>query len=228
MPWKELDLAVKEQTVAYNAHENTPEDNSTNDGNTRRRSGQGLSKRRENDENKLESIHSLTTDDICKNTETELAKNSSTRSRNLDGSVGARRKRIVKVDNTQHSCDQTNGKDIVSVGEETNTSNHDSTNMIPAEGGLVNLGEGETTPFVGVGYMSIVVLLLLAVVSPVQAGSTHVKVVKGGISTAWSLSHYYLLSKLGLEGVELECIDRRGRDGRLLALVVVSKTAGRM
>ncbi len=43
-------------------------------------------------------------------------------------------------------------------GEETNTSDHNGSHMVPAEGSLVNLGQSETTTLVGVGDMSVVIM----------------------------------------------------------------------
>ena len=42
-------------------------------------------------------------------------------------------------------------KDIVCIREETNAGHHDGTDVIPAKGRLVDLGEGESSTLIGVG-----------------------------------------------------------------------------
>jgi hypothetical protein len=53
---------------------------------------------------------------------------------------------------------ETNCKDVVSIREETNTSDNDGAHMVPAERSLVDLSESETAALVRVGDMSIVVV----------------------------------------------------------------------
>lgn len=53
-------------------HKHTPEDDGTDDGETRTSSSQGLGNSGEDDEDKFESIHLLTTNDISENTKSDL------------------------------------------------------------------------------------------------------------------------------------------------------------
>ena len=62
---------------------------------------------------------------------------------------------ILPVDYTEKVGDQTNGEQVVGVGEETDTSDDNCSNVIPAERGLVDLSKGETTAFIGVSYVSL-------------------------------------------------------------------------
>jgi hypothetical protein len=90
----------------------------------------------------------------------------------------------LPVDNTQHGGHHVNSKDIVGIGEETNTGHGDCSDVVPyismslehgvrswgsltAKGSLVDLGEGESSSLVRVGNM----------------GEVVVEVVKGGIAT---------------------------------------------
>lgn len=68
--------------------------------------------------------------------------------------------------------------------------------MIPPKRGLVNLSERETTPLVGVGYVSVVILQQSTSAFWSEVRNTHVKVVKGSIASACLLRHCYPLSKL--------------------------------
>jgi hypothetical protein len=54
----------------------TPEDNGSNNGQPRPSSSQGLGNSCEDDENEFESVHAFTTDDISKDTESNLTNNS--------------------------------------------------------------------------------------------------------------------------------------------------------
>ena len=79
----------------------------------------------------------------------------------------------MPIDDTQHGRHQTNGKDIVGVGEETDAGDDDSSNMVPAEGRFVDFGERKSSALVGVSDMSIVV----------------VEVMEGSIPACCPLSH---------------------------------------
>lgn len=52
----------------------------------------------------------------------------------------------------------TNTEDIIGIREETNTGDDASTNMVPSEWGLVDLGEGKSSSLIRVGDMSEVVV----------------------------------------------------------------------
>ena len=79
----------------------------------------------------------------------------------LDGGVGSGRDAtflrlcILPVDYTEKVGDQTNGEQVVSIGEETDTSHDNCSDVIPAKRGLVDLSKGETTALVGVSYVSL-------------------------------------------------------------------------
>lgn len=96
-------------------------------------------------------------------TETELANDGSTRSRDLDGGGGACRHGarlglcVVPVNNTEHVGHQTNGEDVVGIGEETDTSDENGADVVPSKGSLVDLGERETATLVRVDDMSVAV-----------------------------------------------------------------------
>ena len=57
----------------HNTHENTPEDNNSDNCDTRRGSRDGLSESGEDDQDELKPVHALTTNNICKYTEANLA-----------------------------------------------------------------------------------------------------------------------------------------------------------
>jgi len=75
---------------------------------------------------------------------------------------------------------------IVGIREEADTSDDDGANMVPAEGGLVNLGESETTTLVGISNVGIVV----------------VEVVEGSIAASSMCGHSLSIdAELDREGV---------------------------
>ena len=51
----------------------------------------------------------------------------------------------VPIDNSQHARDQIDGEDVIGICEEAYTSDHNSANVVPAKGGLVDFGKGKTT-----------------------------------------------------------------------------------
>jgi hypothetical protein len=79
------------------------------------------------------------------------------RSRDFDGGVGSGRDLstarlcVLPIDYSQQVGDETNGEQVVGVGEETNTSNYAGTDVVPSKGRLVDFREGETTTLVGIG-----------------------------------------------------------------------------
>ena len=166
-------------TTDADAHEDTPEDQDTGDGESRRGGGKDLGKRGEDDEDELETVHLLTTDNIGKETKTELTNDGTGRGCDLDGSVrvgrdgAGLRLGVVPVDDTQHCGDQTDGEDVVGISEETDTGDHDGADVVPAKGGLVDLGESKPSALIWVRDMSIVV----------------VEVVEGSVTARCSVSH---------------------------------------
>lgn len=139
--------------------------------------GESLSDGCEDDDHEFETVHLLTTDNIGEVTETNLTKNGTTGGSNLDGSVGSLgdlagvRLSVLPVNDTKHVGDETNGENVVGIGEETNTGDDDGTNVVPAERSLVNLGKSESATLVGVFNVSEVI----------------VEVVEGGVSTSGSV-----------------------------------------
>nr|POE48707.1 hypothetical protein CFP56_38803 [Quercus suber] len=151
-------------TTDTDTHEHTPEDDDTDDGDGGRVGGQRLGEGGEDDEDELETVHALTTDDVGQRAKTDLPQDGSTGRRDLDGGVGVGGDHaglgggVVPVDDTQHGGDKTDGEDVVGVGEETDASDGNGTNVVPAEGRLVDLGEGETATLVGVSDVRVVIV----------------------------------------------------------------------
>jgi hypothetical protein len=65
---------------------------------------------------------------------------------------------ILPVDNAEKVGDQTNGEQVVGVGEEADASDDNCPDVIPAKRGLVDLSKGEATTFVGISYVSLGVM----------------------------------------------------------------------
>lgn len=164
-------------TTNTNTHNDTPEDDKTDDGDSGRVRRKSLGDGCEDDDHEFETVHLLTTDNIGEVTETNLTNDGTTRGSNLDGSVGRLGDLarvllgVLPVNDTKHVGDETNGEDVVGISEETNTGDDDSANVVPAEGSLVNLGKSESATLVGVFDVSEVI----------------VEVVEGGISTFGSV-----------------------------------------
>lgn len=103
------------------------------------------------------------TDNIRKKTESQLTDNSTTRSGDFDSSAdvvgnGAVEIGALPVDYPQHAGYETNGEDVVSVGEETNTGHDDGADVVPAERSFVDLCKRESSPLVGVRDVCILVV----------------------------------------------------------------------
>lgn len=134
-------------TTNTDTHEDTPENDDTDNGDSRRGRGKRLSESCEDDQDELETVHPLTTDTIGEVTETELSDDSTGGGRDLDSSVGRGRDlagvglSVVPVDDSQHGGDKRDGEDVVGIGEETGTSHDNGTNVVPAERSLVDLGK---------------------------------------------------------------------------------------
>lgn len=140
-------------TTNANAHNHTPENDETNDVTSGRTRGQSLADCGKDNDDKFETIHLLTTDQVGQHTETKLANNSSGRGSQLDGVIRAGRHSSDArvVDYSQHGGQERGREDVVGISEETNTGDNTSADMVPAERGLVDLGEGEATTLVEIG-----------------------------------------------------------------------------
>ena len=165
-------------TTDTDTHENTPEDDDTDDGNGRRVRRESLGESCEDDDHEFETVHLLTTDNIGEVTETDLSNDGTTGGSDLDGGVGSLRDLtghlalgVLPVDDTQHVGDETDGENVVGISEETNTSDDDGANVVPAERSLVDLSESESAALVGVFDM----------------GEVIVEVVESGVSTDGSV-----------------------------------------
>ena len=162
-------------TTDTDTHENTPEDDDTDNGDGWRAGSESLGEGCEDDEDQFKTVHALTTDLVSSPTETELTDDSTTGGSDLDGGVrvGGNLSRVLlcvlPVNNTEHVGDETNGEDVVGIGEETDTSDDDGADVVPTELGLVNLGESKTSALVWVDNVSIVVVEVVE--GSVTAGS---------------------------------------------------------
>lgn len=89
---------------------------------------------------------------ISKSTEAKLSEDGAGTSSELDGgvAVGRHLSHTRVINNAQHGGEEGHGEDVVGVGEEANTCHQDSPHVVPAEGSLVDLGEGKTTSLIGV------------------------------------------------------------------------------
>ena len=142
-----------------------------------RRRRQGLSQGGEDDEDQLQTVHALAADDVGDGAESDLTDDGAPRGSYLDAGI-----RVIgdlplvgtlPEDDAQHGANQIDGEDVVGVGEEADASHHDSPDVIPAKWGLVDLGQGQTTSFVWVGDMSVIV----------------VEVVEGGVTARRLVRH---------------------------------------
>jgi hypothetical protein len=134
-----------------NTHEDTPEDNESDDRNTGTATNERLSESCNNDQNQLETVHLLATDDISEGTEADLTNNGTGGCRELDGGILRSEENtliVLLVDNTKHDRQEGDTEDVVAVCEETSTSDENGANMVPAERRLVDFSERETTTLV--------------------------------------------------------------------------------
>lgn len=106
-------------TTNSNTHNDTPEDDDTNDGNGWRGGGESLSQDSDDHDNQLKTVHLLTTDNIGESTESQLTEDSSGRGGDLDGSVlrSAHDTWVgsiaLEVDDTQHNGEEGGSEDLV-------------------------------------------------------------------------------------------------------------------
>jgi len=113
------------------------------------------------DQDQLDSIHLLSSENISQRSESELSKNGSCRCGDFDGGILGNMKLSVVavfVDNTQHDGQERGSEDIILICEETNTGYNNSTDMVPAKGSLIDLRKGKSSAFVGILDMSEVVV----------------------------------------------------------------------
>jgi hypothetical protein len=78
---------------------------------------------------------------------------------------------ILPEHNTEHRSDQIHSEKIVGIGKKANSSDHDSSHVIPTEGRLVDFGESQSSPFIGVCYVRVVIVKVMegSVASPSSA-----------------------------------------------------------
>lgn len=123
---------------------------------------------------------------------------------------------VLLVDDTQHDGQEGHAEDVVAVREETGTSDQNGAHMVPAEGGLVDLGKSKASALIGIFDM----LQLISILARVDAhvggyeqqshwkeqlaragfprgsdGSNElVEVVEGGITASRLCSHFEVLA----------------------------------
>ena len=137
-------------------HEHTPEDDEADDGHGGRSGRERLREGGEDDEDELESVHLLPTDEIRENPEADLTDDRSSRRGDLDGCIRVGGDRswlalgVFPVDDAQHVGDQIDGEDVVGIGEETDPGHDHGPDVIPSKGRFVNLGERESSALIGV------------------------------------------------------------------------------
>ena len=119
------------------------------------------------DEDQLQPVHPLPTDEISSSAEGDLPDDSATGCRYFDGGIrmfwyDARLvvlfPRLLPVDDPQHGGDQIDREDIVGIGEEADSCHDDGTNMIPSKGGLIDLGQSKTSAFIGVSDVGVIIV----------------------------------------------------------------------
>ena len=125
-------------TTDTDTHENTPEDDDTDDVDSWRVCGESLGESCEDDDDQFETVHLLTSDNIGEETKTKLTNDGTSRSGDLDSGIRGDWELSLAgdwtglvVDHTKHGGHDTDGEDVVGIGEETNTSNNDSADMVP-------------------------------------------------------------------------------------------------
>lgn len=65
---------------------------------------------------------------------------------------------ILPVNHAEHVGDQIQDEEIVRVREEAHPGDDNGADMVPAEGDLIDLGEGETPAQVGIGDVRVVIV----------------------------------------------------------------------
>jgi hypothetical protein len=143
-------------TYAY-AHHQPPEDQHANNGHGGRIGGEGLRKGGKDHDDQLQTVHALPTDLVSQPSKDQLADDVPSGGRYLDGGIriGGDLAGILAADllpkgHAQHGGGQVDGEQIIGIGEETNASDDDGTDMSPAERSIVDLGEGLATALIGI------------------------------------------------------------------------------
>lgn len=150
-------------TTDTDTHNDTPEDEGTNKGNGGGLTNDGLTNGGSNDNHEFNTVNALSADNISNPTKEELANDGTGRSRDLDkgsgrgGNLSGLALLGTPEDIGKHGGSNVNGKDIERVGHETNTSDHDGTDVVPSKGGIVDLLESESSALMGVGDVSEIV-----------------------------------------------------------------------
>lgn len=86
---------------------------------------------------------------------------------------------------SKHIGDQTDSKQIVGIGEETDTTDNNGSDMVPAERGFVNFSESESSALVWILDVSLCPELVhVRVNSKRDTDIVVVKVVEGGVTTS--------------------------------------------
>lgn len=114
-----------------NAHDDSPEDENSGDGDSWGGSRKGLGQSRKDDDHQLDAVHALAAITIGKIAKEQLTDDGATGSRDFEGCVGVGWKFtgivlcILPVDHAEHAHAEVNGEDIVGIGEETHAGDHD-------------------------------------------------------------------------------------------------------
>jgi len=65
---------------------------------------------------------------------------------------------IMPIHNSQHWCYQADSKDIICIGKEPGAGDSDGADVVPSERRFIDLRQSETTSFIGVGDVGIIVV----------------------------------------------------------------------
>jgi len=109
-------------TTDTDTHNETPYNEDTDDVNSRGLTRESLAKSGNDDDDELNTIHPLSTDDISQPTEQELTNQSADRGGDFDAKIlmGGEFTTFA-IDITQHGGGDVDSENIVGIGEETNT-----------------------------------------------------------------------------------------------------------
>jgi hypothetical protein len=116
----QLNFVKKDWQRLTDSHDNAPEDYYANDTKGRRTRSQRLSKRCKDDNDKFQTIHPLSADDISQDTKPKLTNDSATRSSNFDSCIGVRRRTAFPgpIDHTKHGGQKTHCEDVIGICED--------------------------------------------------------------------------------------------------------------
>lgn len=65
----------------------------------------------------------------------------------------------MPVDHSEHASNQTDSKEIVGISEETDTSDYDSANVVPAEWSFVDFRKSKSATLIGIFNVSLRLLV---------------------------------------------------------------------